>query len=173
MGSLPAAALTVWWLATYHHGHLQSKVLLDLLGAMLLLTAALMLLKSQFVRPLRRARVTLEPVIHRMRFGQLLATVLGGAAIGALVTVTSIGAGALVAVMLALVYPLRLDAKKIVGTDIIHAIPLTLVAGLGQAWLGNVDGWLLASLLLGSIPGIIWRCSPSSAPPRWECPTRP
>jgi uncharacterized membrane protein YfcA len=90
-----------------------------------------------------------------MRYGQLLITVLGGAAIGALVTVTSIGAGAIVAVMLALVYPLRLDAKKIVGTDIIHAIPLTLVAGLGQAWLGNVDGWLLASLLLGSIPGIV------------------
>jgi uncharacterized membrane protein YfcA len=57
--------------------------------------------------------------------------------------------------MLALVYPLRLNAKRIVGTDIIHAVPLTLVAGLGQAWLGNVDGWLLGSLLLGSIPGII------------------
>lgn len=155
LGSLPAAALTVWWLATYHHGHLQSKVLLDLLGAMLLLTAGLMLLRHQIVRPLRRARVVLDPVIHRMRFGQLLVTVLGGAMIGALVTLTSIGAGALVAVMLALVYPLRLDAKKIVGTDIIHAIPLTLVAGLGQAWLGNVDGWLLASLLLGSIPGIV------------------
>ena len=107
------------------------------------------------MRPLRRARVVLDPVIHRMRFGQLLVTVVGGAMIGALVTLTSIGAGALVAVMLALVYPLRLDAKKIVGTDIIHAIPLTLVAGLGQAWLGNVDGWLLASLLLGSIPGIV------------------
>jgi uncharacterized membrane protein YfcA len=155
IGSLPAAALTVWWLATYHQGKLQSHILLELLGSMLLLTAVLMLLKFQFVRPLRRARVALEPVIHRMRFGQLVVTVAGGAAIGALVTLTSIGAGAIVAVMLALVYPLRLDAKKIVGTDIIHAIPLTLVAGLGQAWLGNVDGWLLASLLIGSIPGII------------------
>jgi uncharacterized membrane protein YfcA len=122
---------------------------------MLLLTAVLMLLKHQFVRPLRRARVALDPVIHRMRFGQVVVTVVGGATIGALVTLTSIGAGAIVAVMLALVYPLRLDARKIVGTDIIHAIPLTLVAGLGQAWLGNVDGWLLASLLIGSIPGIV------------------
>ncbi len=154
-GSLPAAALTVWWLATYHHGRLQSHVLLALLGSMLLLTAGLMLLKHRIVRPLRRARVMLDPVMHRMRFGQLLVTVLGAGLIGALVTLTSIGAGALIAVMLALVYPLRLDARKIVGTDIIHAIPLTLVAGLGQAWLGNVDGWLLASLLLGSIPGIV------------------
>lgn len=154
-GSLPAAALTVWWLATYHHGHLQSRVLLNLLGGMLLLTAVLMLLKHEIVRPLRRARIALEPVIHKMRSGQVTLTVLGGAGVGALVTLTSIGAGAIVAVMLALVYPLRLDAKKIVGTDIIHAIPLTLVAGLGQAWLGNVDGWLLASLLIGSIPGIV------------------
>ncbi|MGZ3196363.1 MAG: TSUP family transporter, partial [Croceibacterium sp.] len=75
--------------------------------------------------------------------------------VGALVTLTSVGAGALVAVMLALVYPLRLDAKKIVGTDIIHAIPLTLVAALGHTWLGNVDAWLLGSLLIGSVPGIV------------------
>jgi uncharacterized membrane protein YfcA len=57
--------------------------------------------------------------------------------------------------MLALVYPLRLDAKSIVGTDIIHAIPLTFVAAIGHSWLGNVDGWLLGSLLLGSIPGVV------------------
>ncbi len=82
-------------------------------------------------------------------------TVLGGAIVGALVTVTSVGAGALVAVMLALIYPLRLDAKTIVGTDIIHAIPLTFVAALGHSWLGNVNGWLLGSLLIGSIPGIV------------------
>lgn len=154
-GSLPAAAVTLWWLAHYHHGHLESKMLLDLLGAMLLFTAGLMLLKHQIVRPLNRARGALDPIIRKMRFGQVLVTVLGGAAVGALVTLTSVGAGALVAVMLALIYPLRLNAKAIVGTDIIHAIPLTLVAALGQTWLGNVDAWLLASLLLGSIPGIV------------------
>jgi uncharacterized membrane protein YfcA len=79
----------------------------------------------------------------------------GGAVVGALVTLTSVGAGALVAVMLALVHPLRLNAKTIVGTDIIRAIPLTLVAALGHIWLGHVDAWLLASLLIGSIPGIV------------------
>jgi uncharacterized membrane protein YfcA len=154
-GSLPAAALTVWWLATYHHGHLQSEVLLDLLAILLLLTAGLLLLKERIIRPLRLARLSVEPAMRKTRVGQVVVTVLGAAAIGALVTLTSLGAGAFVAVMLALVYPLRLNAKRIVGTDIIHAVPLTLVAGLGQAWLGNVDGWLLGSLLLGSIPGII------------------
>ena len=154
-GSLPVAVVTLWWLGKYHHGHLQSDVLMDLLAAALLATAALMLFRHQIVRPLRRARAALEPMIRRMRFGQVVVTILGGAIVGALVTLTSVGAGALVAVMLALVYPLRLDAKKIVGTDIIHAIPLTLVAALGHTWLGNVDAWLLGSLLIGSIPGIV------------------
>jgi uncharacterized protein len=154
-GSLPAAVVTLWWLAAYHHGHLESKVLLDLLGVALLLTAALMMFRHQIIRPLRHLRVALEHTMRRIRFSQIVVTVLGGAIVGVLVTLTSVGAGALVAVMLALVYPLRLDAKTIVGTDIIHAIPLTLVAALGHSWLGNVDAWLLASLLIGSIPGIV------------------
>ena len=52
-------------------------------------------------------------------------------------------------------FPVRLKVHQIVGTDIVHAIPLTLVAGLGHLWLGNVDGSLLISLLSGSIPGIV------------------
>lgn len=154
-GSLPAAVLTLWWLGTYHHGHLESKVLMDLLGAALLATAGLMLFRTRIVRPLRLAHVALEQRMRRVRFSQILMTVLGGALVGALVTLTSVGAGALIAVMLALIYPLRLDAKSIVGTDIIHAIPLTFVAALGHSWLGNVDAWLLGSLLIGSIPGIV------------------
>jgi uncharacterized membrane protein YfcA len=155
LGSLPAALVTLWWLAAYHHGHLDSKVLMDLLGAALLVTAGLMLFRNRIVRPLRRAHVALEQTMRRVRFSQIVMTVLGGAVVGALVTLTSVGAGALIAVMLALIYPLRLDARSIVGTDIIHAIPLTLVAALGHSWLGNVDGWLLGSLLIGSIPGIV------------------
>ena len=154
-GSLPAAMVTLWWLATYHHGHLQSKVLMDLLGVVLLITAGLMIFRSRIVRPLRVAHVAIEQRMRRVRFSQIVMTVAGGAVVGVLVTLTSVGAGALIAVMLALVYPWRLDAKSIVGTDIIHAIPLTLVAALGQSWLGNVDTWLLASLLIGSIPGIV------------------
>jgi uncharacterized membrane protein YfcA len=57
--------------------------------------------------------------------------------------------------MLIALYPLRMTAKRLVGTDIVHAVPLTMVAGLGHLWMGNVDFHLLGSLLVGSIPGII------------------
>jgi uncharacterized membrane protein YfcA len=156
IGSLPAAVITLWWLATYQHGHLQSKILMDLLGVVLLITAALMVFKSRIVRPLRVAHLALEQRMRKARSSQIVLTILGGAIVGVLVTLTSVGAGALIAVMLALIYPLRLDAMSIVGTDIIHAIPLTLVAAVGHSWLGNVNAWLLASLLIGSIPGIIF-----------------
>ena len=78
---------------------------------------------------------------------------LTGATLGALVTVSSIGAGALGVTALMLLYP-RLPTAKIVGSDIAHAVPLTLVAGLGHMALGSVDVVLLVSLLLGSVPGI-------------------
>ena len=81
-------------------------------------------------------------------------TVAAGAVLGFLVTLTSVGAGAIGAVILVYLYPKRLRGTKLVGTDIAHAIPLTLVAGLGHAQLGYVDFRLLGLLLLGSIPGI-------------------
>jgi uncharacterized protein len=80
---------------------------------------------------------------------------LAGAILGFLVTFTSIGAGALGAVMLLYLYPFRLTASALVGTDIVHAIPLTILAGIGHLLMGNVDYGLLINLLLGSIPGIV------------------
>jgi uncharacterized membrane protein YfcA len=151
-GSLPVAIATLAWLAWAHGGKLEATALMHLLGFALLLTAVLMLLRPRMRAPLKRLRDRMGPA---MRSRQVLATLGGGALVGALVTLTSVGAGALVAVLLALIYPLRLNARTIVGTDIIHAVPLTLVAALGHSWLGNVDAWLLASLLIGSIPGIV------------------
>jgi uncharacterized membrane protein YfcA len=72
-----------------------------------------------------------------------------------LVTITSVGAGAFGATLLVFLYPGRLNGKQIVGTDIVHAIPLTFVAGIGHLLIGSVDGRLLLNLLIGSIPGII------------------
>ena len=155
LGSLPAAVLTVLWLGHFHQGRLESNLLMLLLGGALLLTAVLMACKPWMHQPLRRLRQKLAPQLPRVRARQFALTVGGGPAVGVLVTPTPLGAGALVAVMLAMLYPLRLDTKTIVGTDIIHAVPLTLVAAIGHSWLGNVDAWLLASLLLGSIPGIV------------------
>jgi uncharacterized membrane protein YfcA len=74
--------------------------------------------------------------------------------LGALVTISSVGAGALGVTALLLLYP-RVPMAVIVGSDIAHAVPLTLVAGLGHWWLGSVDWALLTSLLSGSIPGIV------------------
>ena len=82
-------------------------------------------------------------------------TVLCGAILGVIVTLTSVGAGALGATMLVMLYPIRLTMQKVVGTDIVHAVPLTMLAGLGYFWMGLVDFQLLGSLLIGSIPGIV------------------
>ena len=82
------------------------------------------------------------------------ATIALGALIGALVTVSSVGAGAVGVTALMLLYP-RMPIVRIVGSDIAHAVPLTLVAGLGHLWIGSVDWKMLLSLLVGSIPGIM------------------
>ena len=89
------------------------------------------------------------------------ATVLTGAVLGALVSLSSVGAGALGMVVLLFLYP-RHSPVKLVGTDIAHAVPLTLVAGIGHAALGTVNFGLLGALLLGSLPGI-WLGSHVSA----------
>ena len=77
-----------------------------------------------------------------------------GAVLGVLVTISSVGAGALGVTALLLLYP-RLPMATIVGSDIAHAVPLTLLAGIGHLVLGSVDWPLLTSLLTGSVPGIV------------------
>lgn len=151
LGSLPAAGATLLWLALFHEGRLEPGLLLHLLGAALFAVALVMLLKPRLVPIMALFR---NQMGASMRQRQVVATIAGGVAVGVLVTLTSVGAGAVVAVLLALVYPMRLGARTIVGTDIIHAVPLTLLAAMGHSWLGNVDFWLLVSLLLGSVPGI-------------------
>ena len=71
------------------------------------------------------------------------------------VALTSVGAGALGSVVLLYLYPLRMTPHRLVATDIVHAIPLAVVAGLGYLFAGMVDWWMLASLLAGSIPAVL------------------
>jgi uncharacterized protein len=92
-----------------------------------------------------RAKEVMRPAWHPWALGVFL---------GIVVTLTSIGAGAIGVVALTALYPM-MAAKRIVGTDIVHAIPLTLVAGLGHMTLGHVDMGVLVALLAGSIPGIL------------------
>jgi uncharacterized membrane protein YfcA len=82
-------------------------------------------------------------------------TAIAGAVLGGMVTLSSVGAGAIGTVMLVYLYPLRMTGGRLVGTGLAHAIPLTLIAGLGHLSLGNVDLRLMLNLLVGSIPGVL------------------
>lgn len=152
LGSVPAAVLTLLYLGFADGGKVNPALLMKLLGAMLLLTAVIVPVKHIIHAPVNRIRALLG---DRLVMVQWIATIVAGAAVGCLVTLTSIGAGALVAVVLMLLYPLRMNAKSLVGTDIVHAIPLALIAAIGHSWLGNVDWHLLGLLLIGSVPGVI------------------
>ena len=152
LGSLPMAILTLVWLYSTGAGQVRHGVILNLLGSALILTAGAMVFKRQAHALGRSLRIN---AAERFKRAQPALTVLAGAALGFLVTLTSVGAGALGAVMLVYLYPFRMTPAKLVGTDIVHAIPLTIVAGTGHLLMGNVDLGLLWQLLVGSIPGVL------------------
>ena len=148
-GSIPASIVTLVMMGQLGVNAAHNPVILNLLlGAALLLTSF-----AVFFRPwiLRWA----GDHIHGMRRGQVTRwTIVLGATLGVLVSVTSVGAGALGTTALLILYP-RLPVSRIAGSDIAHAVPLTLIAGIGHWLLGSVDFGLMAALLIGSIPGII------------------
>jgi uncharacterized membrane protein YfcA len=146
-GSCPTAALTVVLLSTTGE-HAGSRLITAMLSVALILTALSLCIERECI-----ARAALRAGA-RFRPYRVPVTVVAGMALGALVTLSSIGAGALGALFLIVLYP-RLSALRIAGTDIAHAVPLTLIAGAGHLWLGTVEGALLLSLLAGSIPGIV------------------
>ncbi|MFC3106611.1 sulfite exporter TauE/SafE family protein [Undibacterium arcticum] len=152
MGSLPAAVLTLLLIKHIRLDEGMKMVILQSLGLVLALTSVAMMFKSK-LHHLGQCLRTTAP--QRFKGVQPVLTVAAGALLGFLVTLTSVGAGALGAVMLVYLYPYRLTPAKLVGTDIAHAIPLTLVAGLGHLILGNIDFPLLGSLLAGSVPGVM------------------
>ncbi len=148
-GSIPAAALTIWVLSLLPDGsNAISKIVSHGLGFALLLTAIAIL----FGRKLREyASRHDESPLRQCCLGKITLGV--GVVLGVLVTISSVGAGALGVAALFFLYP-KLSPVKIVGSDVAHAVPLTLVAGLGHWLLGSVDWALLGALLLGSLPGI-------------------
>lgn len=151
LGSLPAALLSIWLLKTMALDEKHTKTLItSVLSVALVLTALALLFKPYLQKLGRRPDGAIFELHARHLPG---ATILTGAVLGTLVTLSSVGAGALGVVVLLFLYP-RVPTARIVGTDIAHAVPLTLVAGLGHAALGTVDYGLLGSLLLGSVPGI-------------------
>jgi uncharacterized membrane protein YfcA len=150
-GSLPAAAGTVLLLRqlALDEQHLR-HVVTSVLSVALLLTALALLFKERIRRLAQRPDGTFYELHHRYLDAATIAT---GVVVGTLVTLSSVGAGVLGTVALLFLYP-RMPTVRIVGTDIVHAVPLTALAGLGHLALGTVDLSLLLSLLLGSLPGI-------------------
>ncbi len=148
-GSLPASVLTLVALSLAHrHAEDTDRWIIDVLGAALVLTGIATFFRERLV-----ARLTLA--FERVSEQRVpLLTVLLGVALGTLVTLTSVGAGALGMTALLVLYP-RAPLAKLVGSDIAHAVPLTLIAGIGHWAMGSVDGSLLVSLLIGSVPGIV------------------
>jgi uncharacterized membrane protein YfcA len=155
-GSLPGALVTIGVLtfAKIDHAAL-SRIVTQSLGVALILTA-FAILGKRWIQDWGR---NTTGAWRERAIGPL--TVAVGVALGVLVTLSSVGAGALGVAALFFLYP-RLSTAEIVGSDIAHAVPLTLVAGLGHAHLGTVDWTLLGSLLVGSLPGI-WLGSSLSA----------
>lgn len=148
-GSIPAAALTIWVLSMLPEGsNAIGKIVSHGLGFALLLTAIAIL----FGRKLREYASRHDDSPLRQRHLAHI-TIAVGALLGVLVTISSVGAGALGVAALFFLYP-KLSPVRIVGSDVAHAVPLTLVAGLGHWLLGSVDWALLGALLLGSLPGI-------------------
>jgi len=148
-GSVPATVLTLLTMSHFDVATRNARgVISFVLGVMLLLTGVSLVFRRQlieFAMPYI-GRVSPRPTAW--------ITVAVGVALGVLVTISSVGAGAIGMTALLLLYP-RMPMAVIVGSDIAHAVPLTLLAGMGHWMLGTVDWSLLVTLLTGSVPGII------------------
>ena len=147
-GSIPATIVTLAMLSLFNlNGEAASSLITLVLSAALFVTA-FVLVFGQPIVAIYRARVS-EVDPRRTA----IATVAVGAVLGVVVSISSVGAGAIGVIALMLLYP-QLPMAKIVGSDIAHAVPLTLIAGIGHWMMGSVDWHIILSLLVGSLPGI-------------------
>jgi uncharacterized protein len=148
-GSVPATGVTILVLSRTDLGGETSRILINsVLSATLILSACVLIFRRTILN------------IYAAHVGALspgrttLLTVAFGAILGVLVSISSVGAGAIGVTALLILYP-QLPMRRIVGTDIAHAVPLTLAGGIGHWVLGSVDWHILFSLLVGSLPGVI------------------
>ncbi|WP_418264013.1 sulfite exporter TauE/SafE family protein [Flavobacterium faecale] len=151
LGSVPAALATLWILHSIKTdiSHINAVIKYSL-GWALLFTSIAVIFKNKIMKFSQKHA---GDKFHSESTTQNMLTIAIGVLLGATVTLTSIGAGALGTVTLFFLYPL-LPTPRLVGTEIAHAVPLTLVAGLGHATMGNLDLGLLSQLMMGSLPGI-------------------
>jgi uncharacterized membrane protein YfcA len=148
-GSVPMTVLTIWALSYVNiNGAAARDLIAGVLTIALFVTALTLVFRDRIL-----ARYAVR--VGRLSPQQVDAlTIVVGAALGVLVSISSVGAGAIGVTALILLYP-QLPTARIVGSDIAHAVPLTLAAGIGHWWLGSINLDLLIPLLLGSVPGIL------------------
>ncbi|MDN2679803.1 sulfite exporter TauE/SafE family protein [Janthinobacterium sp. SUN033] len=149
LGALPAAVVST--LALKSFGTLSpeiGQIIRYSIAGSVLLTVVALIFKGRML-----AWINAHPEKQLQGNKLAAATIISGAVLGVLVTVSSIGAGAIGATLLVMLYP-RMSSAEVAGTDIAYAVPLTAIAALGHWWLGSIHWELLASLLVGSLPGI-------------------
>jgi hypothetical protein len=153
-GSLPASLITMFVLHKLKQQGLNyNDILTTTLGIMLIVTSMVLLFRSTLLRERHQLAGDDSSVAQFEKRHIRSLTFIMGVTLGIMVTLSSVGAGAFAAAVLMILYP-RMAIIRIIGTDLAHAVPLTLVAGLGHGFLGHVNFMLLASLLIGSLPGI-------------------
>jgi uncharacterized membrane protein YfcA len=149
MGSVPATIVTLTALSFLNLESPAARSLVTIvLCVALMMTAIVLMFRGTIVRLYRRRFPTLSIQ------NTAAVTVIVGAMLGVLVSLSSVGAGAVGVIALILLYP-QLPMHRIVGSDIAHAVPLTLIAGMGHWVMGDVDWHIIGSLLVGSLPGIV------------------
>lgn len=150
-GSIPVS-LVVVVLVSLGQTEIKVEFLTTAIGAAVLITAVGLMFAPKLLVNARNRRVSEPEQFKKM---QPAFTITAGVVLGLCVALTSVGAGALGSVFLLYLYPLRLTPHRLVATDIVHAIPLACVAGLGYLFAGLVDGGMLLSLMVGSVPTVI------------------
>lgn len=149
LGALPAALIASYSLK--HFGTLNKEIgqiIRYMIAGSVMLTVVAILFRRKML-----AWINAHPERQLQGDKLVWATIISGAVLGTLVTISSIGAGAIGATLLVMLYP-RLTPAEVAGTDIAYAVPLTAIAAIGHWWLGSIDWSLLLTLLVGSVPGI-------------------
>jgi uncharacterized protein len=166
LGSVPMAFLGAYLLHLLGHGKSDQLNVERALGAALLVGAAAMVFRWFGDRRAKQERTALVTGVAIRPLPTAAIGMVGGLIVG----MTSVGSGSLMIVLLLFTYPL-LSAKRLVGTDLTQAVPLTAAAALGALAFGHVEFGVTASIVIGSVPAVlIGSLLSSRAPDRYIRP---
>ena len=152
-GSVPCSILTIFMLEQLREtGFNYDHLIISTLGVMLVLTAAIIIIKNRLLSFIHSKHDN-SRLVNLIRSSRPKITILSGCMLGIVVTLSSVGAGAIGSAILFLLYPHKRPIA-IIGTDLAHAVPLTAIAGFGHLHFGSIDFSLLFGLLAGGLPAI-------------------